>query len=90
MAGGKADIFVEIESDDARKVEMFFAMQANQLAVHSLLRVACGEAEAEIWFFAKGIGDHTRRFAAEFGVVVGDEYEHDEVRRANAAVAHTA
>ena len=29
MSGGDADVLIEIESDDARKIERLFAMQAN-------------------------------------------------------------
>jgi hypothetical protein len=81
MSGEKADIFVEIKGDDAREVEGFFAVHADEFAVHSFLRVTGGQAEAEIWFLADRIGDHARRFAAQFGVVVGDEDEHGERQR---------
>src|ERR1700743_849804 len=76
MRRWKAEIFVEIEADDAGKIERLFAMHANEFAVEGEHRAAGGEAEANLGIAANGAGDDARAFAAELCLVGFENEEH--------------
>src|ERR1700722_8131726 len=76
VRAGEAEIFVEIESDDARKIERLFTMQANELVVKREHRAAGREAESNRWISANGVGNDARAFAAKLLFVGFENEEH--------------
>jgi hypothetical protein len=55
VRGGQAEVFVEIEGDDTRKVEALFAVEAGEFLVHADGGAAGGEAEADGGISADGV-----------------------------------
>ena len=73
---GEPEIFVEIETDDAGKIERLFAMQAHEFFVKREHRAAGRKTKANLRITANGICGDARAFVAELFFVGFENEEH--------------
>jgi hypothetical protein len=76
MRGGEAEVFIEIESDDAGEIERAGFVEADEFQVDGDHGAAGGQAESEGRLAAHGAGDELRGLAADFGGVTFEDDQH--------------
>ncbi len=70
MRSGQPQVFVEIEAGCLREIEIAGAVQRNQFFVEPQWSAAGGQAQNNCGVGTNGAGDDTRRFAADFFVIL--------------------
>src|ERR1700687_2382151 len=76
MRRRKSEIFIEIESHNARKIKGSFLVQLHQVLVDAQHRATRGQPQHRFLFLAYRAGDKLRRLPADLVTVAFQEHQH--------------
>ncbi len=76
VRGGKSEVFVEIKSYHAGKIERALLVKPHEMFVDTHHRAARRQSESQCRFFSYGAGDKLRSLAADFFVAGFQDNKH--------------
>src|SRR6266850_946862 len=76
MRCGKSQVFIQVESHDARKINRSFLVKLYEMLIDAHHRATRGQSEHQSRFLAHRAGDELRCLPADFFTVALQKYQH--------------